>query len=302
MWGGILSSMTDLVTLASPDLTVTVSPLGAELQSVTDAQGRDWLWDGDERWWSGRAPILFPTVGMLTDGIARFGGREFAMAKHGFARKTPFKVIKVLADSVTFRLEDSAESRAIYPFAFRLDVTHRLDGAVLETVATVTNRGDEAMPAGFGYHPALRWPLPGTGGNSRSQHLIRFDAEEPEPIRGVTPDGLIGAPKPTPIGGDELLLRDSLFAHDALVLDRPNSRGLWYGVPEHPGVRVDFAGLNFLGIWMKPGAGYLCIEPWASHADDEGFHGEFADKPGVVTLAPGEAHDFAMAMTFGVPF
>ncbi|MBA2936496.1 aldose 1-epimerase family protein [Sphingomonas sp. CGMCC 1.13654] len=291
-----------MITLRSTELEVTISEIGAELQSIRDIQGHDWLWDGDERWWTGRAPLLFPTVGMMANGVARFGGREFAMPKHGFARKKPFAVIETLDHSATFRLEDSDDTRAVYPFTFRLDVTHRLDGAVLETVATVTNIGDAPMPAGFGFHPALRWPLPGTGGNSKTQHLLRFDAEEPEPIRGVTPDGLIGPPARTPIDGDELQLHDSLFEHDALVLDRPNSRGLWYGVPEHPGVRVDFAGLNYLGIWMKPGAGYLCIEPWASHADDEGFHGEFAEKPCVVTLAPGETHDFAMAMTFGVPF
>jgi len=291
-----------MITIRSAELEVAISETGAELQSVTDPRGQDWLWDGDERWWTGRAPLLFPTVGMVAGGIARFGGRDFAMPKHGFARKARFAVVEALDHSATFRLEDSDETRAIYPFAFRLDVTHRLDGAVLETVATVTNSGDAAMPAGFGFHPALRWPLPGTGATSKTRHLLRFDAEEPEPIRGVTPDGLIGAPAPTPIGGDELQLHDSLFAHDALVLDRPNSRGLWFGVPEHPGVRVDFAGLDYLGIWMKPGAGYLCIEPWASHADDEGFTGAFADKPGVVTLAPGESHDFAMALTFGVNF
>lgn len=289
-----------MITIRSAELDVAISEIGAELQSVVDTRGQDWLWDGDERWWTGRAPLLFPTVGMVSGGIARFGGRAFAMPKHGFARKAPFTVIETLDHGATFRLEDSEATRAVYPFAFRLDVTHRLDGAVLETVATVTNTGDAPMPAGFGFHPALRWPLPGTGTTSKTQHLLRFDAEEPEPIRGVTPDGLIGPPAPTPIGGDELQLHDSLFAHDALVLDRPNSRGLWYGMPDHAGVRVDFAGLNYLGVWMKPGAGYLCIEPWASHADDEGFTGEFADKPGVVTLAPDESRDFAMALTFGV--
>jgi galactose mutarotase-like enzyme len=292
--------MTDLVTLASPALTVTVSPLGAELQAITDEQGRDWLWDGDARWWTGRAPILFPTVGVCAGGVARFDGRDYPMPKHGFARRATFEVAEKTERSVTFRVEDSAETRAAYPFAFRLDVTHRLDGATLELIATVTNRGDTPMPTGFGFHPALRWPLPGTGANAKTQHILRFDADEPEPIRGVLPDGLIGPDAPTPIREDRLALHDSLFEHDALVLDRPNSRGLWYGVPGEPGVRVDFADLRYLGIWMKPGAGYLCIEPWASHADDEGFASAFANKPGVVTLAPGESHDFARALTFGV--
>jgi galactose mutarotase-like enzyme len=292
--------MTETVTIASPDLTVTVSSLGAELQSIADAQGRDWLWDGDERWWTGRAPILFPTVGALVDGTARFGGKGYPMAQHGFARRRAFMLAEQTDRAATFRLEADDDSRTHYPFAFRLDVTHRLDGPVLETVARVTNLDDVPMPAGVGFHPALRWPLPGTAATSRDQHIIRFDADEPEPIRGVVPGGLLGPDHPTPVREDELALGDSLFEVDALVLDRPNSRGLWYGVPGAPGVRVDFATLPYLGIWTKPGAGYLCIEPWQGHADDEGFTGEFADKPGVVTLAPGETRDFAMAMTFGV--
>ena len=168
-------------------------------------------------------------------------------------------------------------------------------------MAQVTNTGDGAMPVGCGFHPALRWPLPGTGAESRTDHIVRFDADEPEPIRGVVAAACSGSAHPTPIREDMLALHESLFAVDALVLDRPNSRGLWYGVPGEPGVRVDFAGdAVSRASGAKPGAGYLCIEPWHSHADDEGFTGEFADKPGVVTLAPGESHDFAMALTFGV--
>ncbi len=292
--------MTDPVTLASPDLTVTVSPLGAELQSIRDAQGRDWLWDGDARWWTGRAPILFPTVGALTGGIACFDGQEYPMAQHGFARRQTFTLAEHGSPRATFRLEDDAGTHEHYPFAFRLDVTHRLDGATLETIATVTNRDQRPMPFGLGFHPALRWPLPGTGAASRPHHVVRFDADEPEPIRSVVGGGLLGPAQPTPVREDELVLHDSLFEQDALVLDRPNSRGLWFGVPGEPGVRVDFAGLPFLGVWSKPGAGYLCIEPWQGHADDAGFTGPFADKPGVITLVPGECRAIAMAMTFGV--
>ena len=292
--------MTDLVTLASPDLTVTVAQLGAELQSIRDARGNEWLWDGDARWWTGRAPILFPTVGALAGGVARFAGTEYEMAQHGFARRHAFSLVEQTTQAVTFRLEDDAETRGLYPFAFRLDVIHRLNGSTLETIVRVTNRDDRPMPVGVGFHPALRWPLPGTGATSRTQHIVRFDAEEPEPIRSVVAGGLLGPEKSTPIRENQLSLHDSLFEEDAVVLDRPNSRGLWYGVPGEPGVRVDFAAMPFLGIWSKPGAGYLCIEPWHGHADDEGFAGEFADKPGVVTLAPGESRDFSMAMTFGV--
>jgi galactose mutarotase-like enzyme len=292
-----------LATLRSTDLTVTVSDKGAELQSVVDAQGRDWLWDGDERWWKGRAPILFPMVG-VPNGGGRFGGVLYPLPKHGFARDHVFALIAHADDAVTYRLEDSDASRAGYPFAFNLDVTHRLEGTTLTTTVVATNRGDEPMPAGFGFHPAVRWPLPGTGAASRTDHIIRFDAPEPEPLRLIAPDGLIApGPRETPVRDTEIHLHDGLFDQDALVWDRPVSRGLYFGVPGQPGVRADWPGMPMLGIWTKPGgAGFLCIEPWHSHADEEGFIGEFADKPGVVTLDAGETQTYAMSLTFGVVF
>jgi galactose mutarotase-like enzyme len=52
-----------------------------------------------------------------------------------------------------------------------------------------------------------------------------------------------------------------------------------------------------LGIWTKPGAGYICIEPWQGHADPEDFEGELAVKPGVVLVQPSEKRSFAMKVT-----
>jgi galactose mutarotase-like enzyme len=52
-----------------------------------------------------------------------------------------------------------------------------------------------------------------------------------------------------------------------------------------------------LGIWQKPGAHYLCIEPWQGIADPVGFEGDLRDKPGVVSLPPGEARSFRMDVT-----
>jgi galactose mutarotase-like enzyme len=286
------------ITIASPDFTVEIAAAGAELQRVQDTSGRDWLWDGDPAFWTGRAPILFPIVGALAGNVARIGDRDFSMEKHGFARRSVFEIVSGRADCATLRLEPTDATRAAYPFDFRLDVTHRIDGLRLTTTAVVHNAGREPMPASFGFHPALRWPLPGPG--ARADHVVIFDEPEREPLRGVDPDGLIPpATVPTPVSGRTLALADALFAHDALVFDCPRSRGLFYGVPGAPGVRVDFPDMPMLGIWTKPGAGYLCIEPWAGHADPSGYQGQFADKPGMRLIAPGEQIAFEMALTFG---
>jgi galactose mutarotase-like enzyme len=76
-----------------------------------------------------------------------------------------------------------------------------------------------------------------------------------------------------------------------------NSRALTYGVPDGPHLDIAFPDTPHLGIWTKPGAPFLCIEPWAGHADPEGFTGDFRDKPGVTEIAPGDARTYRMDVT-----
>ena len=55
-------------------------------------------------------------------------------------------------------------------------------------------------------------------------------------------------------------------------------------------------GFSELGIWSKPGgARFLCIEPWHGFASPTGFDGEFADKPGVMHIAPAKRKASATA-------
>ncbi|MBV9840292.1 MAG: aldose 1-epimerase family protein [Sphingomonadaceae bacterium] len=283
----------DIVSIAAGGLSAEIACLGAELQRLTHAGHGELLWDGDAAFWTGRAPVLFPIVGALKNDRYRYGGREYALPKHGFARRKRWTPVRTDAACATFRLEDDQETRLAYPFAFRLELEFALDEAGLALIATLANRGDVPMPASFGFHPALRWPLP--YGADRAAHIVRFDAAEPAPIRRIDAAGLLRPdPLPTPVEGRDLRLRDDLFVDDALIFDRLQSRGLLYGAPGHAGLRVEFTDMPELGIWTKPGAGYVCIEPWHGHADPEGFAGDIFEKPGIVRVAPGEQRRFAM--------
>jgi galactose mutarotase-like enzyme len=91
-------------------------------------------------------------------------------------------------------------------------------------------------------------------------------------------------------------LRDDLFEAGALIWDRLESRSVVYAAPGAPRITVEFDGLPQLGIWTKPGAGFICIEPWHGHADPEDFSGEFRDKPGLALIAPREHQPFAMIL------
>ena len=285
--------MADPVTISSGALRATVAPLGAELVSLTDAAGRELMSDGDPAFWSGRAPVLFPIVGRLNGDRYRIDGTEYALPQHGFARRMDFAVAAQGDDHVRFRLTDTPATHEVYPFAFVLEMDFALEGTALAMTATITNPGAVPLPASFGYHPAFAWPLP--YGGTKDEHRIVFAEAEPAPIRAIAPGGTIAAePVASPVTGRTLTLSDDLFANDALIWDRLESRSLHYGAVDGATLEIDFPDTEWLGLWTKPGASFLCIEPWAGMADPADFDGEFRDKPGVFEIAPGASRVFRM--------
>ncbi|WP_380872641.1 aldose 1-epimerase [Sphingomonas sp. DBB INV C78] len=285
----------DSVTISADGLTARIAALGAELQSFVDAQGHELMWDGDPAYWTGRAPILFPIVGTLADDSYRLNRRTYHLPRHGFARRRIFDLVERNEAHVRFRLSADAETLIVYPFAFQLDIAFTIAGGALEMAATVRNTDERPLPASFGFHPALRWPLPDAG--ARADHVLVFEKEESLPVRRVDAQGLLH-PKAhrNPVALDTLALDDSLFADDALIFEKLASRSLRYGVPGGRMLEIGFPDMPSLGLWTKPGAGYLCIEPWQGHADPAGFAGTLRDKPGVVEIEPGEERRFVMTV------
>ena len=288
--------MGEAITITSGNLTATIAHHGAELQNLKDGDGNEYLSDGDPAYWSGRAPLLFPIVGRLNEDRLRLGEADYSMLKHGFARKSDFSLIDQSENAVRFRLSDSAETRAQYPFAFALDAHFCVEGTTLHMTVTVRNTGDTNLPFSFGYHPAFAWPLP--GGGARSDHQIRFEADEPAELCRLTTDGLIlPGLVPTPVTGNQIALADALFEKDALIWKSLASRRLCYGATGHTSLDIRFPDTDWLGIWTKPGAGFVCIEPWAGSADPDGYFGDFNDKPGVMRLSPEQERHFRMDVT-----
>jgi len=264
-----------------------IDPQGAQLSTLRDGT-LDLLWDGNPALWTGRAPILFPIVGALVGGSYRLGTETYHLSRHGFARGKAFSIVNTTPSSALFRLSVDDATLQAYPFHFELDVQFAIDDATLSVTTTVRNKGNEPMPASVGYHPGFRWPLP--YGQPRASHFIEFEADEPEPVRRIGTDGLLTAtPQPTPVAGRRLALADSLFKDDVLIFDRLKSRAVTYGSDAGPGLRVSFPDAPYLGVWTKPGAPFICIEPWHGITDPQGFTGDFKDKPGVFVVAAGES-------------
>ncbi len=282
------------MTLSSDSLNAFISPKGAELQKLRDQDGVDYLWGGEPSW-PKHSPLLFPIVGRLANDRFDYRGRSYTMSKHGFARDKMFEIVHVGASSARFALSSDDATRAVFPFDFLLEVEFTLSGRRLDIRHGVTNLGSEDMYFSIGAHPAFRWPL-GDAAKERSQ--IRFEHSEPAPVRRLV-GGLVGRTEPSPVEGDRLALREKLFADDAIIFDALESRSLVYSCGGGRSVEVGWRGFEHLGLWSKPGADFLCIEPWRGYDSPIDFAGELDQKPGIAHARPGERLDFTLYIRIG---
>ncbi len=278
-----------LTRISNGELTVDVAALGAEMQSIQTRDGRHWLWHGDASYWTGRSPVLFPMVGKAPNDTLTIEGERFQMSQHGFARRSNFALVLEESDRCIYRLEASEASQALYPFDFRLDLEHRLEGRAVVVTAEVTNRDSRTMPFGIGFHPAFAWPLPGASGT----HQVALD-NGAEPLRQRLSGGLVTEDKlASPFTVGQLTLDHDLFLDDALVFSEGAGTGLVYGPAAGPKVRFSWENLPNFALWTKPGAGFICLEPWHGTAALAGGSDDLAERPYSVRLEPGATASYA---------
>ncbi|TVR74233.1 MAG: aldose 1-epimerase family protein [Sphaerobacteraceae bacterium] len=280
------------LTLASDHLTATIRLIGAQMISLKTAENLELMWHGDPAIWPEHAPILFPLLGPLTDQQLRHKGRTYPMPPHGFAQSRKFEIIEQSERHCLLEITDDAETRAMYPFSFRFQVSYILEGNTLKNSLIVTNTGAETLPCDVGFHPGFQWPLDPE--RAKEAYQITFDQPETAGIRRGVDDPIFlhGEREPTPMEGTELPLRDSLFDDQAIVFDQLNSRGLRYHADGGPGLRLEFPDSPHMALWMRPGASFIAIEPWQGLPVEFGWDDEYRNKPGTALIPAGETHDW----------
>lgn len=267
-----------LVIIHNDELTVTISSLGAELQSIKDRNGVERLWQGDPQYWKGRAPILFPVAGGFRDDAYELDGKRYKMPKHGFVRQLEWCVERNESAAATFLMEQKHEG---FPFPYKLRAHYFLDGAALNVAYEVTNCDSRAFYFSIGAHEGYATP------EGIENYTILFDEEETL-LRSELAGNLL---KREPVlfkeNATELPLRTEMFAVDALVFRTLKSRGVTLISKLHDRkVRVEFPQHDTLLFWTLPGAGYICIEPWCNAPDFVDADINIERKPGFIRLAP----------------
>lgn len=279
-------------TLENSWLRLTVDSLGAQMMSLQTLDGREYLWQGDPRYWCDRAPVLFPFVGRLTSNSYQYGGQVYSMGIHGFAAHQDFSCLCPKPNRLVLELTDNGETREQYPFAFSLNVIYELIDNRVQVTYQVENTGTGMLPFGIGGHPGFRIPL--EEGEQFDDYILDFTGGcQPDRV-GFTPRlFLSGRDEAYPLEeGKYLPLRHDLFDEDAVILkNMAREVTLRSRVSPH-GVRVSYPDMPYLGLWHMPktDAPYVCIEPWSSLPARQDVVEDFACKSDLTQLGPGKTY------------
>jgi galactose mutarotase-like enzyme len=268
--------------LKNDSLEIIVVSLGAELQSIKSIEsGTEYLWQADPEIWGRHAPILFPIVGRLKDDTYKVGEQEFRMGQHGFARDMEFDVVKWNPTAVVFSLKSSSKTFESYPFHFDFRVGYKLDGNSLIQSFEVINTDNQPIPFSFGAHPAfIADPI--------SDYHLEFGIGEEQDSDTVI-DGIRTGEKRKCFEENKIQLSATIFNSDALIFSNLRSnKVILKNSNDESILEMLFEGFPFLGIWAKPGANYVCIEPWCGIADKKDHNKNIFEKEGIMVLPPGE--------------
>lgn len=274
-------------TLENECLRVGIHTHGAELKSIYNKiTGLEYMWSGDPAYWAKTSPVLFPIVGSLKDHTCFVNGKSYQMGRHGFAREMDFAVTAQEGNRITFTLVSNEETLRKFPFWFRFDVAYEVSGDSLQVMYRVRNAGVETMYFSVGGHPAFKVPL--IPGSDYNDYYLEFDQTENAPRWPISADGLIEtSPEPFFTATDQLPLSKELFYKDALVFKQLKSQAVKLLSKLSPhGLRFDFPGFPFLGIWAFKNADFVCIEPWCGIADSVNSNQQLPVKEGINALPP----------------
>lgn len=280
-------------TIQNDYLTVSVAEYGAELRSVRDAQGTEYLWQGDPKYWGDRSPMLFPFIGRLTNNRYKYMGKTYPMGIHGFAAASNFSVAEQGSDRIVLELADSPATREQYPFAFALRITYALQDKTLQVTYHVENRDSKTMPFGIGGHPGFNVPL--AVGEGFEDYELEFACPcQPDRVGFSPAVYLNGQDAAYPLREGRFIdLKHSLFDEDAVILKNMAREVTLRSKVSGKGVTVSYSDMPYLGIWHWPqtDAPYVCIEPWSSLPSRQDVVEEFSCKSDLIQLAPGELYE-----------
>lgn len=288
-----------LTTIRNSELTAVIDSTGAQLVSLKDRSGKEYIWQRDPRFWDRCSPLLFPVVGGCRDNRIVIDGSEYSLPKHGFCKDMEFHRTTRTDCSVSFLLQDSEYTKTMYPWSFCLSLTYELQHGSLLLKYRVANKDSSALYYCIGAHPGFCCPMEEDA--VFEDYFLVFEKEESTyamPFDRLLGEYLSGG-SGYELHGRVIPLSRELFQDNALYFPEIASRRVSLVHRESGrGVEVSYPDFETIAFWTvyPDRAPFLCIEPWNGSGARTGEGDELIHKNHVRRLEPGASHDLSMAV------
>lgn len=289
-------------SISNSYLQVSVLSKGTEISSIKSKEtGVEYMWNADSNIWNSHAPVLFPIIGSLKNNECNINGKTYKIPKHGFVRNNEAIILINRTDEeLNFQLDYSEQSLRMFPYKFRFNISFQLQGHKLIISHRVENLDSKEMFFSLGAHPGFKCPL--NEGESYEDYYLEFEKKENAVTSLLSADGLItDQTKQVLSDANKLPLNPELFNNDALIFKALNSQQV--SLKSHKSnhcITVDYSDFDYLGLWAKPNAPFICIEPWLGIADHENSDGDFLKKDGLISLPESQVFNAQYSIEIGV--
>lgn len=283
-------------------LLVKVNDHGGELAGIYDKENnKELIWCGEESVWNRQAPLLFPFVGEVYNKEYHYEGKTYPMTPHGFARDSKFEFEGVKDQTILHTLSSTEETKKIYPFDFKLEVSHKIEANKVIVEWKVKNTGDKEMLFSIGAHPAFNVPV--REGELQKDYYLSFDEKEKLDYIRISKDGgtaLYEEVHALCLEDGMYQVGEHLFDDGVLIFENHQLSKVGIAFPDKkPYITIECKGFPYVGVWTKPTAPFICLEPWFGRCDNYGFTGELKDKTGVLSLPAKEEFQVAYEIIVG---
>lgn len=279
--------MEKIFTIKNDILQISVKKTGAELCGIKLlADDKEYMWNANPDVWAGYAPVLFPIIGALKDDSYFLNDKKYSLPRHGFVRNNQLvELDSETGNSLTFKLQHNPGTIKQYPFPFEFRVTYTLSGNKINVDHEVKNLANNEMLFSLGGHPAFKCPI--NEGEKYSDYYLEFEQYETAHTYQIEVSGLIGGVTDLIFNSSKTLnLHYNLFDKGALVFKNLKSRSVSLNSRvSGKRIEMDFEGFPYFGIWAKPSANFVCLEPWLGIADSVDANQNFENKEGIVRLS-----------------
>ena len=278
-----------IFTLENDFLTVSISELGAEIISIkTKSDDFEYIWQGEEKYWMGHSPIMFPICGRLFEGKYIYHKKEYSLGSHGFARHCTFELSATSPSSLTLQLKSNEETKENYPFDFVFSVTYSLEANCLNVKFDIKNTDSKDLIFGLGGHPAFNVPL---DKGKFEDYYVQFDKKCDAYRLDLSSTCFVTK-------NDKLYIQDgtkridlvhSLFDNDGIFLYNTDKNITLASPKTSKSVTVKFDNFKYVGLWhsTKTDAPFICIEPWMSIPSTDGIVDNLETKDDMIHLPSG---------------